>query len=221
MSDNNKKLIWDLPVRIFHWLLVINIGYSWYAVEIEADMDHHFLSGYCALTLILFRILWGIFGTTYTRFSGFLYSPKMVLAYAKTFFTRAHGKSAGHNPLGALSVYAMLFLMALQATTGLFSNDGDYYFGPLSNYVSWGISSTITEIHHANFKIITGFIVLHIVAILYYRLYKGEKLLLAMFTGKKVDDKNQYEAIADSRLIVAAVLIMLCAGLVYALVNYA
>ncbi len=217
-----QKLIWDLPVRLFHWSLLCSIAYGWFAVEILEDMDHHFIAGYCTLTLILFRIIWGAIGTYYARFGNFLYPPGEIIRYAKTLFShKNHKKYAGHNPLGGLAVCALLFVILLQASSGLFSNDEYFYFGPLSDNVPEKVSAQIGEFHEFNFNIILGLIVLHIAAILFHRIVKKEKLTSAMITGKKEDASDHYQAITGSKLIAAMLVLIICGSGVYAIANYA
>jgi cytochrome b len=219
MSDN-KKLIWDIPTRIFHWAIAITLGYSWYSMDVEYNLDHHFLSGFIALGLILFRIIWGIVGSRYARYGSFVYKPSEFFAYLKGFFKRDGGKYAGHNPMGALSVFALLIVILVQTGTGMFADDEYYYFAPLNDYVSGSTAGRITEFHGTNAKIMLGIVILHIVAILFYRLYKKEKLVLAMITGKKPDENNIYEAIPGSRLPAAIILALTVFAIVYGVVNY-
>ena len=219
MAD--KKLIWDLPVRLIHWLLVILIAWSWYAVEINDDLETHMLLGYCILTLIIFRIAWGVVGTRYARFGSFIFSLREILNSGRKFFSRQYGNYAGHNPLGGVSVVILLFLLALQTTTGLFSNDEEYYFGPLSDNVSPHAASILTEIHHVNFNVLLGFIILHVASVLFYLVYKKENLVRPMFTGRKPDPLNSFEPISGSRLIVAVILALICSSLVFCLVKFA
>jgi len=221
MTDQNKKLIWDLPVRIFHWSLVILIPYSWYSIEITNDLENHFLSGFCVLALVIFRIIWGFAGPKYARFSSFIYSPRNIIAYAKTLFTKQRSDHAGHNPLGGLSVMVLLLLLATQVGTGLFATDGDYFFGPLNDYIPWDTSIILTDIHVININILLGFIGLHIVSVLFYLFFKKENLITAMVTGRKIDKKNSIEAIKNSKLIIAIILIFFIAAGVYSLVEYA
>jgi|SaaInlV_100m_DNA_5_1039725.scaffolds.fasta_scaffold01695_6 cytochrome b len=218
--SKNKKLIWDIPTRLFHWAIVITLCYSWYSIEVEGDLDHHFLSGFIALGLILFRIIWGLVGSRYAKFSSFIYKPSEIIAYAKTFFRREGGKYAGHNPLGGLSVLALLLVIFIQAGTGLFADDEYYYFAPLNDYVSSSMAGKITEFHGTNAKVILGLAIFHIVVILFYRLYKREKLVLAMITGKKPDDQDRYEPIPGSRWVRAIILALVVFAAVYGVVNY-
>ncbi|MFK7954723.1 MAG: cytochrome b/b6 domain-containing protein [Lysobacterales bacterium] len=219
MADN-KKLIWDIPTRLFHWAIVITLGYSWYSMEIANDLEQHFLSGYVALGLIVFRIVWGLVGTRYARFSSFLIRPSEIVAYAKTLASKESRQYAGHNPLGSLSVLALLLFILVQAGTGMFADDEYYFFAPLNQFVSPATAGSITEFHGLSAKIILGLSILHILAIVFYRLIKKEKLVLAMITGKKPDVLDNYEPIAGSRLLRATVLAIIVAAGVYGVVNY-
>lgn len=220
MSDN-KKLIWDIPTRIFHWAIAITLFYSWYSITQEGNLDRHFISGFVALGLILFRVIWGFVGPRYARFASCIYKPSELVAYVKTLFNREGGKYAGHNPLGALSVFALLLVILFQAVSGLFADDEFYYFGPLNDYISSGMAGKITQLHYANVNIIIGLAALHIVAILFYQLYKKENLIIAMITGKKRDDQGRYEAISGSLLLRAVILAVIVFAIVYGIVNYA
>ena len=162
-----KKIIrvWDLPIRLFHWLLVVGIILSFVTVKIGGNvMELHARVGYCILTLIIFRICWGFIGSRHARFIHFVPSPKGLMNYLS-------GKTKaglGHNPLGALSVLALLFSVGLQAVSGLFANDDIAFEGPLAKHVSNGMVELLTSIHHQNEKILIILIVVHLCAIFYY-----------------------------------------------------
>lgn len=205
MSDN-KKLIWDIPTRLFHWAIVLTLGYSWFSMEIQNNLEMHFLSGYVALGLIVFRIIWGLIGTRYAKISSFLFSPSQIVNYAKTLLSKDSRQYAGHNPLGGLSVLALLVFIAVQAGTGMFADDEFYFFAPLNKFVSPAMAGSITEFHGLSAKILLGLSIVHIIAIVFYRFYKKEALVKAMFTGKKIDESGRFEAIAGSGLLRATVL---------------
>ena len=221
MATEEKSLVWDLPLRLFHWSIVILVVFSWYSVEIEENLDWHFISGYCVLALLLFRLTWGFIGTRYARFKNMLFSPTSILRYFRSLFSRQTEHHTGHNPAGSLSVFALLTLMLVQAGTGLFANDEDYYFGPLSDYVSIKTADWLTEIHHLNFNILTGFIVLHVLAILFYRIFKKEKLLMAMITGKKTGTVARGDEIQHSKLLAALLTLIVSTSAVCLLVYFA
>jgi cytochrome b len=179
-----KKIIrvWDLPIRLFHWLLVICIISSFITVKIGGNaMEWHARVGYCVLTLIIFRICWGFIGSHHARFIHFVPGPKGLLNYLS-------GKTKaglGHNPLGALSVLALLCSVGLQAVTGLFANDDIAFEGPFSKYVSSSTVELLTSIHYFNEKILIALIVIHLCAIFYYQKFKGENLIKPMLLGDK------------------------------------
>jgi cytochrome b len=188
--EGMKKIIrvWDLPIRLFHWLLVICIITSFITVNIGGNaMEFHALSGYCILTLILFRICWGLIGSYHARFINFVPSPKGLLDYV-TGKTKA---GLGHNPLGALSVLALLFSVGLQAVTGLFANDDIMFEGPFAKYVSNSAVELCTSIHYFNEKVLIILIALHLCAILYYQKFKGENLVKPMLMGDKEIDPSE------------------------------
>lgn len=218
MSNEKPSLVWDLPLRIFHWSIVILLVFSWYSVEVMEDLDKHFISGYCVLALLLFRLAWGFFGTQNAKFRAMLFSPSAILSYAKSLFSGSTIKFTGHNPLGSLSVFALLGFMLLQAVTGLFSNDEDWYFGPLSDYVSTQTADRLTEIHHLNFNILLGFVVLHVLAVLFYLVVKKDNLVKPMFTGKKLVEEGGIES---SKILRALLILGITAGCVFALVKFA
>ncbi len=213
----SKKLIWDLPIRIVHWLLTVLIFGSWYTVSVTGDMERHMLIGQTILCLLIFRVVWGFVGTRYAKFSSFVFGPRTILAYARSILSRSGGGYAGHNPLGFLAVFAMLLLIGIQVTTGLFATDGDFYEGPLNHLVSGRTGNQITDIHYLNFDVLAIMIGIHIVAIFFYLLYKRENLISPMFTGKKTGDA--LEAIGGSKLGLALGVIVACAAAVYLLVT--
>src|SRR5512134_348932 len=116
--------VWDLPVRLFHWLLVVLVVFSYTTGKLGGNsLQWHFRSGYCILALVLFRIAWGLFGSQTARFSDFIHGPKRVFSYARSLARGASMFHAGHNPMGGLMVVLMLVLLLVQATTGLFVDD--------------------------------------------------------------------------------------------------
>ncbi len=176
--------VWDIPVRLFHWTLVLLIAFSWLAAEMDW-MTWHMYSGYAVLTLILFRILWGFVGSTHARFSDFVYGPRALISYVRTLPSRTAAKFAGHNPLGGISVVLILLCVLAQAGTGLFANDDIINEGPLFKHVSKELSDWLTTIHKYNFNVLLTLIGVHVAAVLYYLFYKSENLIKPMFTGRK------------------------------------
>jgi len=179
----DKVRIWDAPTRLFHWILVALIAFSWWSAE-EEHLDWHIWSGIAVLSLLLFRILWGFLGSSTARFSNFVRGPRQVLAYLGDM---KGWRPAGHSPLGALSVLAMLGAITVQVGLGLFAVDEDgLYEGPLAQLVSLDLSEELTDLHEDWFNVLLVLIGLHLAAILFYRLILGKKLIGPMISGKGV-----------------------------------
>jgi cytochrome b len=172
--------IWDLPTRLFHWSLAVCVLGSIVSVNIGgAAVGWHFRFGYAILTLVLFRLLWGFAGPSYARFSSFPPRPGAALRYLR----EGSGERAGHSPLGALSVYALIAAIALQAATGLFANDAVMWDGPLKGLVSNAASDLITRLHKINRFVVIALILLHLGAIAFYAKARGRNLVTPMLTG--------------------------------------
>lgn len=170
--------VWDLPVRLVHWLLAALIAFSWWSVH-NHHSDWHIWSGCAILTLLIFRLLWGIVGSSTARFANFVRGPRAVAAYR-----RGQWRGIGHSPLGALSVLSLLFAVAVQVALGLLAQDEDgIYAGPLSRLVGSAASDRARDLHESWFNILLALIVLHLAAIAYYRL-RGRKLIMPMITGR-------------------------------------
>ena len=152
-ADSKRKVrVWDLPVRAFHWLLVLLIVSQIVTVSIGGNaMEYHVLGGYAILALVLFRILWGLVGTPTARFASFVRGPRAVLHYAKSLASAQSVQTAGHNPLGGWSVVAMLISILVQAVSGLFADDEIMTTGPLWKYVSDDTASLFNVIHETIF----------------------------------------------------------------------
>lgn len=179
-------LVWDLPVRITHWLFVACIAVSWWTAE-QRLMTWHRYSGYTLLGLIIFRIYWGFSGSSTARFTSFLSGLRGVQRYlALPRETRA--AIAGHTPLGGWSVMALLAAMLVQVGLGLFVTDVDgLESGPLSHLVSFDTSRALAEAHETMFNVLLAFAGLHVAAILFYLVYERNNLIVAMLTGRKHD----------------------------------
>ena len=182
-----RAAVWDLPTRLFHWALVALIGFSWWAAE-EDELELHIYSGYAILTLLLFRVLWGFFGSSTARFRNFVRGPAVVLGYLRD---SKGWRAVGHTPLGALSVVALLGLTGLQVATGLFNGDDDGLVeGPLAPLVGYDLSEAAHDVHEFLFDVLLIFIGLHVAAIVIYRLFLGKKLLGPMISGRAALDPD-------------------------------
>lgn len=176
--------IWDLPTRLFHWVLVAGIAFMWFSTEIsDSLMDRHAQVGELLLSLVLFRIVWGFVGSDSARFGTFLASPANTINYAKTLFSRKPSWHAGHNPMGGWMVLALLLVVLGQAVSGLFMTDDIMTEGPLYAVASSDLADLMMSAHHLLFDVLVALIVLHVAAILFYRIVKRTNLIPAMVKG--------------------------------------
>ena len=181
----NRVRIWDLPTRLFHWALVACVvGLVITGKVGGATMHWHARLGYAVLTLLLFRLCWGFLGGRWSRFSAFLYSPRSLLAHLRG---QAHPDHlVGHNPVGALSVLAMLVFLLIQVATGLVGDDEISFTGPLNKFVDSARGLAATWYHKRIGQwVIVGLVVLHIAAVLFYLWKKRDNLIRPMLHGDK------------------------------------
>ena len=185
-SGESRVRVWDLPTRLFHWLIVALFAFSWWTSEYD-HFDWHTWSGYGILTLVLFRIAWGFVGSTTARFSNFLRGPRAFLAYGRHLFDRSTPVTPGHNPMGGWSVMALILLLLTQVVLGLFAIDVDgLNSGPLNNLVSFDTGRTASHLHSFVFNLLLVFVGLHVAFIAFYLIYKRENLVRAMLVGVKL-----------------------------------
>lgn len=196
--------VWDLPTRLFHWLIAALVFVSWGAAEWHT-MELHYLSGLAVLGLLVFRLLWGLFGSSTARFASFVRGPSAVRAHLRG---RTDPQPAGHNPLGALSVLALLGLLAVQVGTGLFATDTDgLESGPLSFLISYDTADLLTEIHEISFNLLLAMIALHVAAIAWYLVVKRRNLVRPMVTGRDPQvTAGEMQPAGAVRFLLAAVL---------------
>jgi cytochrome b len=218
-----KRLVWDLPLRLFHWLFAVSIFASWATAEAGFDwMEVHFWLGYWTIGLLIFRILWGFIGPRHARFSSFVGTPAAIWRYLRGLFSANPIHSVGHNPAGGIMVIVMLLLVALQVSTGLFATDDIVWSGPYNPAVSGATADKLTSIHHANFNFILAAVILHVLAIAFYGFVKKQNLAVAMLTGMKPATLvPEHEAISSSQLLKAVIAVLVSGGAVYWLVSAA
>jgi cytochrome b len=218
-APNKPLRVWDLPTRLFHWALALSVIGALISVNVGGDaMAWHFRFGYAVLTLLMFRLVWGFVGPRYARFSSF---PPNPTAAWRALRGQAIDPAAGHSASGALSVYALLAVAGIQVLTGLFSNDAIMWDGPLRDWVTSETSDRITGWHLLNRFALIGLIVLHLGAILWWRLRHGKRLTRAMITGDMQHADPDTPAACDDRWVRlrAAVILTICAVAVGALVR--
>ncbi|PKM12673.1 MAG: cytochrome B [Gammaproteobacteria bacterium HGW-Gammaproteobacteria-3] len=173
--------VWDLPVRLFHWTLVLALVAGYITARLGGSwIDWHGRIGLLILGLLIFRLVWGFTGSTHARFASFFPTWGRLSAYFK-----GQWQGIGHNPLGALSVLALLALLFSQVGTGLFANDDIAYEGHLFSLIDKTTSDRMTGWHSSIFDVLLLLVGLHIASIIYYRFIKKNDLVRPMLTGKK------------------------------------
>lgn len=215
-----KLRVWDLPTRVFHWALSACVVGLFITAKIGgAAMAWHFYLGYSVLTLLMFRLLWGVFGGYWSRFVTFIYSPLTLLRFLQG--QRCPEHQVGHSPIGALSVLALLLFLAAQVATGLVSDDEIANNGPLSHLVSNATVNLATWYHKdVGQFILIGLVLLHLVALAFYTLKKQQKLVASMIHGdKQVTPKLPASRDDASSRLLAAFLMLSCAALVFWLIK--
>ena len=180
-----RRVIWDLPTRALHWLLVACLGICWWT-GVHNQLDYHQYAGYAILWIIIMRVYWGFVGSSSARFANFIRGPKTTFHYARTLVRRDTAHMDGHNPIGAISILALLGLPLAVVIAGLFAVDVDgLYSGPLSSYVSFRQGRHLAHLHYWLFTILLWLLVLHLAAIAFYFIYKRQDLLRPMVTGSR------------------------------------
>ncbi len=178
--------IWDLPTRLFHWGLVISVAVCWVSASLlDNAMTLHLYAGYTALTLLIFRVFWGFIGSSTARFDHFVTGIRPALDYTRTLLQTGSSSQVGHNPLGGWSALALLTLALVTTISGLFANDAVQTWGPLAHFVSADASDSLSDVHRIAFNILAWLIGLHVAAVLFYRFYKRDNLIVPMITGNK------------------------------------
>jgi cytochrome b len=196
VSQLELKKIWDPVTRLWHWVLAAVVITNWIFGEFMSfdTVTWHFYLGYAVLGLLGFRILWGLVGPAPIRWRSLFPTPTALIAYLRKIGSREPSGTPGHNPIGSLSVLALLLVLAGQAGTGLFIETDDFFeSGPLIGYVSEATVNSLTWWHHFLSKVLLALVGLHLAAIIYYRVWKRENLVKPMITGWKLVRKKSAE----------------------------
>ncbi len=187
-GPSSRALIWDGAIRLFHWSSVALVALAWWSAE-NGHMDWHRRFGLTMLGLVVFRLYWGFAGTQPARFAQFVKGPGAIAAYIRKM-KRPYNPAPGHNPLGALSVLALIAALVLQVSAGLFAVDVDgLESGPLSHLVSFDQGRAAAEFHETIFNILIALIVLHVAALVFYRVRLNTNLVSAMITGRRANSE--------------------------------
>jgi len=226
-GKNDKILVWDVPVRLFHWVLVALMATSYFSGRAGGDwMQLHFWSGYGILTLLLFRLVWGFVGSTTARFSSFLKGPRAAFTHVAHFFREGGPRDIGHNPLGGAMVLVLIFAVLAQVVTGLFTADTDTGMvnGPLALKVADKWVERATDFHTWWINVLLILAAVHVAAVVLYLVWKRHNLIGAMVTGRKRIDQAIEPGEPAPRLVfassrLAVSLLLACAALVYFIVR--
>lgn len=183
MSSEMRIKVWDLPVRLFHWALAAAVAGAVVTAN-QGMMEWHERCGFAAASLVVFRVIWGVVGSETARFSQFVRGPGTVRAYL-----RGQWRGIGHNPLGALSVLALLAAVLVQAGTGIFSNDDILFSGPWAYAVGERMSGQVTGWHLRLRWVVIGLVALHLAAVAVHVFVKRERIIEAMIHGRAEGDR--------------------------------
>lgn len=199
-NDSGPKtiLVWDLPLRVFHWLFVGSFVGAFLTAESERWRDAHAVLGYTMLVLVVFRVLWGVVGTRYARFGALPLAPRRAWAYLRSLVAGHPEHHVGHNPAGSLAIYALLALAGVTALTGLAA-------------MAAGTSEALEELHEGLANTMLAVVIVHVVGVAVGSLAHRENLAAAMLTGRKRGAPGA--GIAGPRGFVAAILAALVLGL--------
>lgn len=204
--------VWDLPTRLFHWLLVLAVAGAYATGELRGDyFVWHGRIGIAILGLLVFRLAWGVLGSSYARFATFKPSRLAIKNYLDGVW-----RGAGHNPLGALSVFGMLGVLLLQAGTGLFASaPRDHFHGPLYDLAGKALSHDISEAHEFIFNFVMALVILHVAAIGWYARVKKQNLVKPMLTGDAEVADERIQPARGGGIVALAVALALGAGSVW------
>ena len=195
--------LWDLPTRLFHWLLVATVVGAFVTAKLGGNaMLWHGRLGLFILGLLVFRLVWGFIGSTHARFANFVRGPAAIRDYLA-----GRWQGVGHNPLGALSVLALLAVLVAQVGTGLFSHDDIAFSGPLAPLLASDCVSDLTAIHRLLEKALIVLVALHVAAIAFYTRVKKHNLVVPMITGWAEGDESQSAQGGGALALVAALAI--------------
>lgn len=196
-----KVLVWDWPVRLMHWSLVILFTGLIITGKSDGDfMELHFYFGYGLSAVIIARVIYGFIGSDFARFKQFIYHPVDVFKYSKTLLIGKGEEYLGHNPVGGVMVILLLLALTAQWGSGLFTSDEIFWFGPFYGSISDEMTAQLGSVHHFLPNILLALVALHILAVLYHEVRFKERLVAAMLHGKKPNRGESSETIQTPRV---------------------
>ena len=186
-----NTLIWDLPTRLFHWLFVLSFIIAWATHDDNRFLFAHVYAGYLFITLIGFRLMWGVFGSRYAQFRSFSYDWPSVYQYIKNLATGNAAKYIGHNPAGSWAIFLMIMLSLIVSLSGLLVFGGEEGHGPLASLTSYQVGEYSKHVHIYSAWAMLMITIVHVIGVIVESLYHKENLILSMITGRKHVHKNQ------------------------------
>ncbi|MEM1261344.1 MAG: cytochrome b/b6 domain-containing protein [Pseudomonadota bacterium] len=217
-TNSGKRLVWDWPLRLFHWVLAGAVITAWVSGRF-GGFDYltvHERAGYIVFGAILFRLIWGVVGTRYSQFREWSLTPRNIIKACGDLVKRGGAQAVGHSSLGALSTLALLIAVTAQAVTGLVMTDDIFFEGPWRSAVPSDVADTLSFIHHRCQNVVAALVVLHLSAIAFYKFRKGHRLVGPMIHGQKSAEVVEANgAIAGSRSLVGIIVIAISTALAW------
>ena len=202
-----RILIWDLPTRLFHWVLALSFAGAWLTSESDRWLSVHVFLGYQMLGLVMFRVVWGLLGTHYARFSSFWFGPKDALAYLRQVLAREAPRHVGHNPTGSVAIYLLLLLALLVGITGFFTLGGEEQQGALAGWMGMTQGRVFKKLHEFSANLMLLLVFGHLAGVVLESLLHKENLARSMLTGTKLAESGA--PVAQPRRLVAVLLAVL------------
>ncbi len=207
-GSRKGRLVWDLPLRLWHWLFACVTTAAWLSGQFGGfDLrQFHFLAGYWVLGLVIFRCLWGVYGTRHSRFVNFVRGPGATLKHLASLSNRMSQPNVGHSPLAALAALMMLTVVAAQAFSGLFISDDIFYEGPWHLVAPEYLTQQMNTLHHWAPTVLLILVGLHLTAMLFYTAWKRHTLIMPMIHGRKPAEQVDKEQEIERSGMLAALL---------------
>ena len=202
-----RILIWDLPTRLFHWVLALSFAGAWLTSESDRWLSVHVFLGYQMLGLVMVRVAWGLLGTHYARFSSFWFGPKDALAYLRQVLAREAPRHVGHNPTGSVAIYLLLLLALLVGITGFFTLGGEEQQGALAGWMGMTQGRVFKKLHEFSANLMLLLVFGHLAGVVLESLLHKENLARSMLTGTKLAESGA--PVAQPRRLAAVLLAVL------------
>jgi cytochrome b len=208
VAGSGRVKVWDIPTRMFHWLLAGSFAVAWLTHEHDRYLDVHVFAGYLFLGLLLFRLLWGFVGGGYARFRAFLYGWRAVRDYLLATFRGQAPRHLGHNPAGAWAIFLMLALGLTVAFSGMLVLGGEEGHGPFAGWLSYSAAGVFRELHEASALAMLVLVLIHLAGVAFESWRHRENLVAAMITGDKHGRGMSTRAYAEVGVLMLVVVLV-------------